>query len=171
MQKLKRIHSGFTLIELLVVIAVMAIIATAALVAINPIDKIRSGQDAKVQADLSQVTSAISAYETANNGTLPAWNNWAAITGGLVTAGELTAAPQDPDGAGALYTYNGSTAVGPPATAVIYSILLSHKYTGTAAPSKCINQTAYWFWNNSNGQACGECNVVPTAATACVWYP
>jgi len=170
----RNFHFGFTLIELLVVIAVMAVIAAAVLVAINPVDKIRAGQDAKVQSDIAQVAGAISAYETGNNGTLPAWTDWTAISGGLLAAGELTAVPQDPDGTGALYTYTGATTVGPPPTALVWSRLQSRKYVGTALPSKCISPAlAYWFWNTASGQACGSC-AVPTVAMTCVspqWLP
>ncbi len=65
------LQSGFTLIELLIVIAVLGVIASATLAAIDPIDKINAGNDARVKSDVSQVVRGIQAYVTAN-GSIPA---------------------------------------------------------------------------------------------------
>ncbi|OGC59650.1 hypothetical protein A3A70_01680 [candidate division WWE3 bacterium RIFCSPLOWO2_01_FULL_42_11] len=68
-----KIKQGFTLIELLIVIAVIAILAVAVLSAINPVEQVGKANDARKQADATQVLSAIQRYYT-TKGTWP----WAA---------------------------------------------------------------------------------------------
>jgi prepilin-type N-terminal cleavage/methylation domain-containing protein len=80
---------GFTLIELLVVIAVIGILAAALLLAIDPIDKIRAGNDTKVLNDARAIyDGSLRSYTSAN--TFP--TNLDAV----VTAGELKSKPTAP---------------------------------------------------------------------------
>jgi len=58
--------SGFTLIELLVVIALIGILAVAVLSALDPIEQTNKAKDAKMQADSSQLVSAIDRFYAAN---------------------------------------------------------------------------------------------------------
>lgn len=58
---------GFTLIELLIVIAVLGILAAAILIAIDPIDRINAGNDAKVQTDIRQIYDASILFYTTQN--------------------------------------------------------------------------------------------------------
>lgn len=61
---------GFTLIELLIVIAIIVILAGIALVAINPGRQYQLSRDAKRQADINAVLSALNQYQIDHNGTI-----------------------------------------------------------------------------------------------------
>ena len=64
---------GFTLIELLVVITLIGILAVAVLSALNPIEQLNKGRDAKKRADSSQMVNAFDRYFAANE--IYPWNN------------------------------------------------------------------------------------------------
>ena len=53
---------GFTLIELLVTIGVLAVVAAGVIAAIDPLDKMKQGRDAKVQSDISSVATALNTF-------------------------------------------------------------------------------------------------------------
>ena len=135
------LKKGFTLIELLVVIAIMAVIAAAVLVAIDPVDKIRSANDAKVQADVGQIATALTTYAATNGGVYPTSAEGLAK---LETSGELSKLPKPPTAAGygAAYSY-ASDATG--SFANISGTILSKKYSGAA-------KTA-WGWCNTSTSA------------------
>jgi len=73
---------GFTLIEILLVIVVIAALAVAIGIFIDPLDKINSANDSKVQSDISQIARAMEAYAVANG-------NYPTGAGPLVASGEL----------------------------------------------------------------------------------
>lgn len=72
-------NKGFTLIELLVVITLIGILAVAVLSALNPIEQLNKGRDAKKRADSSQTVNAFDRY-FASNEKFP-WNNFATTPG------------------------------------------------------------------------------------------
>ena len=82
--------SGFTLIELLIVIAVIGILAAALLVAIDPIDKIRAGNDTKVVNDVRSI------YDAANREYTVSFELPADLTT-LETSDELKGVPTPPN--------------------------------------------------------------------------
>ncbi len=84
--------TGFTLIELLIVIAILGILGVAVLVGINPVDKIRSANDAKVIHDIGTIAGATESYAATHDGIYPD-----SITE-LVTSGELKTEPIPPSG-------------------------------------------------------------------------
>ncbi len=84
--------AGFTLIELLIVIAILGILGVAVLVGINPVDKIRAANDAKVINDIGTIAGATESYAATHDGIYPD-----SITE-LVTSGELKTEPIPPSG-------------------------------------------------------------------------
>ena len=150
----KRFSSkGFTLIELLIVIAILGILATAVLVGIDPVDRINSANDSKVQTDLSTAGRAAEAYTTSHNGVYPE----AFAT--LVASGELKTAPVAPGGYSA-YTVEKLPAACTDAALDCTGInitgqLKSKKFTGASTP--------IWRYESGTGKNCA----VVTAATAC----
>lgn len=92
--------SGFTLIELLIVIAVIGILAAALLIAIDPIDKVKQGNDTKVINDVRSIYDGATRVYT-QRGTFPANNDLQAI----VDAGELKAVPTVPNSSYAAYSF------------------------------------------------------------------
>lgn len=121
----KNLHKGFTLIELLIVIAILGILAAATLAVLDPVDKIRNGNDAKVEQDIVNVAKAAEAYAAVNNGLYPS-GTFAQVTTILVTAGDLRSAPTPPG------TYTAYTWTGGGATSFIVSgQLRSKRYTAT----------------------------------------
>ncbi len=62
------VKRAFTLIELLVTIAVLAIVASGVVAIIDPQDKVRQANDAKIQSDIGQLATALQAYATSHDG-------------------------------------------------------------------------------------------------------
>lgn len=147
----KILKRGFTLIELLVVIGIMAVIAGAVLVLIDPVDKIRQANDAKVQADVAQIATALGTYAANNNGYFPT-----AAQGltQLVTAGELAKVPTAPVGYTSGYAYvvlpSGCTAT-TCIQAGVSADLKSKKYTTLPVPV-----TPFWTWCSTSAGAAPE---------------
>lgn len=176
MKKLFKSPKAFTLIELLVVIAVLGVLAAGVLIAIDPVDKINSANDAKAQTDVATLANAAEAYAVSNNNFYPgdsitaaAASTYAGTTVELVAAGELKIAPAPPTAA---YTYTIWSAVvtvtpistttciagrgGSIATCkavVITSTLNSKKYTGKG----------FQRYESSTGKTCQ----VASATTVC----
>ncbi len=138
-----KFKKGFTLIELLVVIAVMAVVASAVLVLIDPVDKTRAANDSRVQADIGQIATALTAYAAASGGVYP---TTAEGLNKLFTAGELTKVPTPPAviGYGTAYTYTGTAT-----TANVSGTVLSKKYTAASAPGPY----KAWAWCNTSATA------------------
>lgn len=119
------LSKGFTLIELLIVIAILGILAAATLAIVDPIDKIRAGNDSKVQQDIVNVAKAAEAYAVTNNGTIPT-GTFAQVTQILITSGDLRSAPSAPTGYTA-YTFTGGGAN----PFIVSGQLRSKKFTAT----------------------------------------
>lgn len=149
---LRKNGAGFTLIELLIVIAILGILAAGILVAVDPVDKISTANDSKVQNDISGAGRASEAYATAHSGFYPATLN------DLVTAGEFKRVPLAPAGYSTYAVVNtpGGCLAGSTCTAIaITSELRAKRYTSVNTP--------FWRYESSTGKSCA----VATAATAC----
>ncbi|MEK7526581.1 MAG: type II secretion system protein [Patescibacteria group bacterium] len=90
---MKNVNSkGFTMIELLIVIAIIGALAVAVFVGLNPIQRLAQTRDSGRLQNVVQLGRAAEAYAVGNNGSYVAEaNTW---IDSLVTAGELTTAPQ-----------------------------------------------------------------------------
>lgn len=163
LSKLKNIRKfsskGFTLIELLIVIAILGVLAAGILVAIDPVDKINSANDSKVQNDISGAGRAAEAYATTHNGFYPA-----ALTD-LTDSGELKRVPASPyTGAGFPYTVQnyintppvvGVCTAGTDCTGILIAgQLKSKKFTGIT----------FWQYDSTTGKSCAA----EAATTGCL---
>lgn len=120
-----QVSDGFTLIELLIVIAILGILTTATLAILDPIDKIRAGNDSKVQQDITTVAKAAEAYAAINNGDYPTGDDFAAVVAELKASGDLRGAPTAPGGYRD-YVWSGDTS-----TFTVSGQLRSKRYTNT----------------------------------------
>ncbi|MBP9758835.1 prepilin-type N-terminal cleavage/methylation domain-containing protein [Candidatus Dojkabacteria bacterium] len=68
MEVAKNVKKGFTLLELLLVIAIIAILAGLIIFNLNPAQRLRDSNDAKVRSDVSAVAGAIGLYVTDRSG-------------------------------------------------------------------------------------------------------
>lgn len=140
---LKKNSLGFTLIELLIVIVILGVLVAGVLVAIDPVDKINSANDSKVQNDISGAGRAAEAYATMHGGFYPA------TFGELVASGELKRQPAPPTGYAA-YGFLGSpsppqcTGGGNCIRVRIGGNLKSKKYTSTPV----------WNYDSNTGKSC-----------------
>ncbi|HSW96780.1 MAG TPA: type II secretion system protein [Candidatus Saccharimonadales bacterium] len=116
---------GFTLIELLVVIAIISVLAVGLLAAINPLDKINSAADARVQNDLGVLARASESYSSSHSGFYPA------AIADLVSSSELKVAPVPPTGYAYTFTaLPGACTAGSTCTSItITAPLKSSKYS------------------------------------------
>lgn len=140
-----KLNKGFTLLELLVVIALLSIIMAVIIVGIDPIDKVNSANDAKVQADIAEIGTALEAYATLN-GTYPTSQDV------LLQGGELRSVLTPPTGyCGVSNSY--SFGAGGSSQYVTcwngVSGLRSKKYSATPK----------WIWCSSTGRASAETGV------------
>lgn len=139
---------GFTLIELLIVIAIIGLLAAGILVLLDPVDKINSANDAKVQSDISGLGRTSENYATQNNAFYPQ----TAAT--LVTSGEIRTVPAAPGGYSA-YAYG-------PVPSGCTTACTSLVITGQLK-SKKFTATPFWRYESTTGKNCA----VASAATAC----
>lgn len=130
------LSKGFTLIELLIVIAILGVLAAGILVAIDPVDKTRQANDAKIENAVSAIGRANEAYATLNGGT------YATSIAALITAGELKNNPSTglPTG----YSINMSGTV-------VCGTLLSKRYTATPR----------WFYTFATGVSAPQAAAAP----------
>lgn len=147
-------QKGFTLIELLIVIAILGVLAAAVLVMINPIEQLARGRDSGRKSTIGQLTSAMQAYYTTQNGTYITVPSTTWMTS-LVTAGELKNEPStvtysiaghsncttnQQNG----YCYNTNNT-----EAIIYTRLES-----SSEETKCTSaQDAFFLWSSQDAQA------------------
>ena len=163
-------RSGFTLIELLVVLGVLATVSSGVVAMIDPIDKLRQANDAKVINDVAQVATALQAY-AAQNALYPDQATWFSD---LTSSGELVVFPTPPtpfgtgglthNNSGYVYSVNGSFD-----EVVVAGKVLAKKFRNSCGG---LTPVAWWFWNSANGRGCGMCatEVAPPAiGTTCVW--
>lgn len=133
---------GFTLIELLIVIAIIGVLAAGLLVLLDPIDKINSANDSKVQSDISSIGRAADAYATSHDG------NYPDSLATLQTSGEIKRTPTAPTG----YTYTFTPSPGGCSAActsiVMSGTLKSKKYT-LQTPTKIL-----WKFDSITGKNC-----------------
>lgn len=124
---------GFTLIELLVVIAILAVLSAGLFIVIDPLDKMRSANDAKAMNDIGQIANAMEAYAVAHSST------YVTTLTALIDAGELKTQPVAPTG----YTYTITASTTAP---TVTTNLLSKKYT-TATPT-----APFFVWCAASGK-------------------
>src|SRR6266851_5709413 len=74
---IKNLQKGFTLIELLIVIVIITALAVTVFVALNPIKRTQDARNARRQADIESILTAIHESIVDTNGTLP--TNLAAV--------------------------------------------------------------------------------------------
>lgn len=127
-------------------------LASGLIIAINPQDKIRAANDAKVQNDISQIVGAAIALSAANEGGFPA-------TLAELAPSELTVVPSAPTG------YNNYTLVPAPAacttaaknctSVVITGQLRSNKYT-LPAPGYPL-----WRYDSVTAKTCASLAATP----------
>lgn len=153
-------QKGFTLIELIIVIAILGILAAAVLAAIDPIDKLRGGNDTKVLGDIRQIYDAsLRSYTVAN--IMPA--NLAAVQ----TSGELKSTPKTPTGYLPSPDYGWSLNTGAAGTATdvcVWAQVKSKSNVAKAAGATAAN--AYAVANN--GKICYIVNAPANCTTAIV---
>jgi prepilin-type N-terminal cleavage/methylation domain-containing protein len=121
--------SGFTLIELLIVIAVIGILAAALLVMLDPMDRIKAGNDTKVIGDVRGISDAAVRYYTQKS-ILPVDINE------LISFGELKYTPKPPGFLGGIYGssygYETNSSTG---SVVVWGIVHSKNYRSKASAS------------------------------------
>ncbi len=140
-----QIKSGFTLIELLIVISILGILAAATLAILDPIDKVRTGNDSKVQQDITRVARAAEAYAAINNGNYPSGNDFAAVVSALIASGDLRGTPVAPGGYSS-YEWTWSADL---STFTISGQLRSKKYEATP----------YFKYTSESGKSCAALEV------------
>jgi len=148
---------GFTLIELLIVIAIIGIMATALIVGINPADKIKTANDSKVQADISQIATAEETYAVSKNGF------YATTQAYLVAAGELKGTRVQPAG------YTAYTFVISPNRCTSGRTCMAVAVCGQLKQAKYATLTPFWVWCSATGKAGPKhvCPTNPTSTTQC----
>jgi len=62
---------GFTLIELILVISIMGILFSVLMVAVNPARQFAKARDARREADIYAILSAVNQYQSEHSGELP----------------------------------------------------------------------------------------------------
>lgn len=154
---MKMNNKGFTMIELLIVIAIIGALAVAVFVGLNPIQRLAQTRDSGRLQNTVQLGRALEAYAVGNGG-LYVTEDATWVTS-LVTAGELTTAPQTTTysitGMAACstnvqntYCYNttNGTTGGP---VVVYA-----KLESTANNSRCASGTpeAYAVYSTADGR-------------------
>lgn len=144
------IKKGFTLIELLVVIGILAVLMAGVVALIDPVDKTRQANDARMQSLIANAATALESYAALNDGCYA--TTWLA----LFNAGELkTDAPALPTGyLDPVFTPTTGTCVVPEAQSVIVS--------GVMASKRYVGQTI-WKYETATGKTCASVDI----ATAC----
>ena len=136
---------AFTLVELLIVVAILGILAMAAITAISPAKRQNQAKDAKIKADIDQLTVSLQAYFTTHQPqTLPL-----TLTE-LVNNKDLKSLPTPPGGG---YYQSGYSAVAEDggtcdgSTAVCARAKLSWALTDPSLAGKV------WCWQSQAGKA------------------
>lgn len=142
---------GFTLIELLIVIAILGVLAAGTLVAIDPVDKVNSANDSRVQNDVGILGRASESYAASHNGIYPF------STANLLSSGEVKIIPTAPSGYAA-YGF----AVPSGCTAELNAACTSVIVTGTLK-SKKYTATPKQQYETSTGKVCQ----IAAATAAC----
>lgn len=153
-------QKGFTLIELLIVIAIIGVLAGGIIVVIDPIDKINSANDSRVQGDIASIGKASEAYAAAYNSFYPKTLN------DLVSSGELKSVPAAPSGYSSYAVENISSGceAGTSCTGI--------KITGQLKSKRFISAGTYlWRYESSTGKSCaitlgGACPSIAPTPTA-----
>ncbi len=176
---MKLIKKGFTLIELLVVIGVLAVLMAGVVALINPVEKTRQANDAKVQNDVSQIITAVQSFSAQQtDGAFPCMTAAAGCPNPTQSMGpgtaafnaigplgsqELTVLPTPPTGS-AYYYY---AAAGPrPTGFVVWGRYISGKYNTSVCAA---GTNGYFVYDSRVGRPGGIClaaapNAYPAAA-------
>ena len=160
-------QKGFTLIELIIVIAILGILAAAVLAAIDPIDKLRAGNDSKVLGDVRQIYDAsLRAYATANMMPTALTGTLTAPAFSVVQSGELKTSPVPPAAYGAAYNWfsNSGTQINATDVCVGGRLMSKGSIAKARAQSPSVTATAQNLYIvATNGKTCYRVGA-PTAA-------
>jgi prepilin-type N-terminal cleavage/methylation domain-containing protein len=139
------IKKGFTLIELLVVIGILAVLMAGVVALIDPVDKNRQANDARIQSLVANAATAEEAYAAQHDGCYAAdWN-------ALFAAGELKIqTPQVPNGY-ALPVFTSPTGSSVCTAPEVDDIIVS----GTMMSKKYIAPgTTVWQYTSTDASTC-----------------
>lgn len=163
MERITKNSSGFTLIEVLIVIVIVGVMAAGVAIAVDPIDKIKSANDAKAQNNVGVVARAAEAYAVTHNGFYPSNDTTGLIE--LRDSGDLKIIPTMPSGGGVSYSLrfvapaadvcaSGGTAGC--TKVVIYSELYSKRF----------GSVNFYTYSSTTGQTCLKATT-PNISTTC----
>lgn len=132
---------GFTLIEILLVIVLSSLLSTVILFFLDPIDKINSAHDTKVENDIGQIVRAMEAYATVNG-------RYPVNADPLTLSGDLKRVPTPPQNYSA-YAYGSGGA-----SQWVCGQLKAKKYV--------LNGGSAWAWCSGGAKmgtvaSCGSC--------------
>jgi type II secretory pathway pseudopilin PulG len=148
-----KIMKGFSLVEIMTVVGVAAILGVGLIVVINPLERINQTNDAAAIKAMNELATAIRSYAISTGG-YPNAASYGLLMNRLLTAGEITTAPDLPAGYSGYVAYSGTTS--PVSGHLTMKLLSGHSRTSAG----CMGATpeAYYVFDVSNGKSCLRCS-------------